>query len=275
MGIGRWLLLSVVAALGAAGCTSRMEIIAHRGASHLAPENTVAAAELAWRKRADAVEVDVHLSQDGQLVVIHDGSTKRTGGVELKVVDTPAARLRELDVGSFKDEAFAGERIPLLEEIIATVPDNRRLFVEIKCGPEAASPLENVIEASGKREQIVIIGFDFETVKAAKRLMPDIPTYWLVGTKKDKETEAWIPHDPKLADKVASSRLDGLNVHWAGVTEEFAARVRALGMPLYIWTVDDAAEARRLAKLGVAGITTNRPGWLRHQLHGGRVVAGR
>jgi glycerophosphoryl diester phosphodiesterase len=263
-----WLILSAFAALGAAGCTSKMEIVAHRGASHLAPENTVAAAHLAWRKRADAVEVDVHLSQDGRLVVIHDGSTKRTAGVELEVAETSAERLRELDVGSFKDEAFAGERIALLEEIVATVPDNRRLFVEIKCGPEAVSPLENIIEASGKRERMVIIGFDFETVKAAKRLMPDVPTYRLVGTRKDEETDAWIPHDPKLADEVASSGLDGLNVHWAGVTAEFAGRVHALGLGLYVWTVDDAAEARRLAKLGVAGITTNRPGWLRRRLYG-------
>lgn len=268
MGIEKWLVLSAFVTLGATGCTSRMEIVAHRGASHLAPENTVAAAQLAWRKHADAVEVDVHLSQDGRVVVIHDGSTKRTGGLELEVAETPAERLRELDVGSFKDEAFAGARIPLLQEIIATVPDNRRLFVEIKCGPEAVSPLESVIESSGKREQIVIIGFDFETVKAAKRLMPDVPTYWLVGTKKDEETDAWIPHDPKLADQVASSGLDGLNVHWAGVTAEFAARVQALGVPLYVWTVDDVAEARRLAKLGVAGITTNRPGWLRRRLYG-------
>ena len=119
MGIGRWLVLSVVAALGAAGCTSRMEIIAHRGASHLAPENTVAAAELAWRKRADAVEVDVHLSQDGRLVVIHDGSTKRTAGVELEVAETPVARLRELDVGSFKDEAFAAKYFEWFEGIWA------------------------------------------------------------------------------------------------------------------------------------------------------------
>jgi len=274
MSIDRWLVLSACAVVGAAGCTSKMEIIAHRGASHLAPENTVASAELAWVKNADAVEVDVYLSQDERIVVIHDKTTKRTGGEELEVAKTPAPRLRELDVGSFKSKAYAGERIPFLEEILETVPKDRRLFVEIKCGPEVVSPLENAIEASGKREQIVIIAFDFETVKAAKRLMPDIPAYWLVGTKKDKETEAWIPHDPALVADVASSGLDGLNVHWAGVTEEFAARVHAAGLGLYVWTVDDAAEARRLAKLGVAGITTNRPGWLRRQLYGPAAPSG-
>ena len=263
-----WLVLSVCVVLGAAGCASQVQIIAHRGASYLAPENTVASAELAWDKNADAVEVDVYLSQDQRLVVIHDKTTKRTGGEELEVATTPAERLRELDVGRFKDDTYAGQRIPFLEEIIATVPKGRCLFVEIKCGPEILSPLENAIEASGKREQIVLIAFDFETITAAKRLMPDIGAYWLVGTKKDEETEAWIPHDPALVEDVASSGLDGLNVHYAGVTEEFASRVHALGLGLYVWTVNDPAEARRLVRLGVAGITTDRPGWLRRQLQG-------
>ena len=268
MRMSRWLLLLACAAMQLAGCTSQMEIIAHRGASHLAPENTVASAELAWDKHADAVEVDVYLSQDKRIVVIHDKTTKRTGGEELEVATTSSERLRRLDVGSFKSAAYAGERIPFLEEIIATVPRGKRLFVEIKCGPEILSRLENVIEASGKREQIVVIGFNLETVKASKRLMPDIPTYWLVGTKKDEETEAWIPHDPALVADVAGSGLDGVNVHWAGVTEAFAARVHAADLGLYVWTVDDAAEARRLARLGVAGVTTNRPGWLGRQLFG-------
>jgi glycerophosphoryl diester phosphodiesterase len=269
-----WLMVSACFLVGLAGCSSGVsdltgiEIIAHRGASHLAPENTVAAAQLAWAKGADAVEVDVHLSQDGRVMVIHDGTTEHTAGEDLEVAATSSARLRRLDVGSSKDAAFAGERIPFLEEIIATVPPGRKLFVEIKCGQEVLSPLENVIEASGKREQIVIIGFGLETVRAAKRLMPDIPTYWLVGTKKEEETEEWIPHDPKVIEEVTSSGLDGLNVHWAGVTPTFANRVCTTGIGLYVWTVNEPPEAKRLARLGVNGITTDRPGWLRTQLQG-------
>jgi len=260
--------MCIAASLVLAGCSSKMEIVAHRGASYLAPENTVAAANLAWEKQADAVEVDVYLSQDGEIVVIHDGTTKRTGGEELEVAKSTSQQLRQLDVGRFKGEAFAGERIPLLEEVIATIPPKRRLFVEIKCGPDVLSPLENVIEQSGKRDQIVIIGFGFETVTASKRLMPDIPTYWLVGTGKDKETEAWIPHSNTLVDKLAGTGLDGLDVHWAGVTAEFAQSLREAGLGLYVWTVNDSVEAARLAKLGVQGITTDRPGWLRGQLGG-------
>ena len=256
----------LITSLALTGCNSKMEIIAHRGASYLAPENTVASARLAWEKQADAVEVDIYLSQDGKVVVIHDSTTKRTAGQEFKVAESTASQLRRLDVGSFKHEDYAGERIPLLEEIIATVPRNRRLFVEIKCGPEVLAPLEAVITASGKRDQIVIIGFGLDTVKASKQRMPDLPTYWLVGTRKDEETEAWIPHSPSLIDQIAGSGLDGLDVHWAGVTEEFARNVRDAGLGLHVWTVNDPVEAARLKKLKARSITTDRPGWLRSQL---------
>ena len=111
----------------------------------------------------------------------------------------------------------------------------------------------------------MIIGFDLDTVKASKKRMPDIPTYWLVGTAKDEETEAWIPHSKSLVDQLADSDLDGLNVHWAGVTKEFTQIVRAANLGLYVWTVNDPVEAARLAQLGVQGITTDRPGWLQSQ----------
>ncbi len=256
----------MLTSIALAGCHSSVEIIGHRGASHLAPENTVASARLAWDKRADAVEVDIYLSQDGQVVVIHDSTTKRTAGQDMEVAASTASQLRQLDVGSFKSDVYAGERIPLLEEIIATIPAHGRLFIEIKCGPDVLPPLEALIAASEKQGQLVIIGFDLDTVKASKKRMPYIPTYWLAGTQKDKETEAWIPHGQSLVDQLVGSDLDGLNVHWAGITEEFTKSVRAADLGLYSWTVNDPAEAARLTKLGVQGITTDRPGWLRSQL---------
>jgi len=265
----RFGLLSAVLLLST-GCASKMEIIAHRGASYLAPENTVASARLAWEKNADAVEVDVYLTTDQRVVVIHDRTTKRTGGEELEVANCTAEQLRRLDVGSFKDASFAGERIPVLEEIVETVPAGKKLFVEIKCGPEVLPALEKIFIESGKRSQIVIIGVGLETVTASKQLMPDIPTYWLVGTKKDEQTEAWIPHDKTLADQAVAAGLDGLNVHYAGITKEFAKSVRDAGLGLYVWTVNDVAEAARLVRIGVDGITTDRPGWLRSELSGSK-----
>ena len=175
-------------------------------------------------------------------------------------------KLRQLDFGSFKSEEFAGERIPFLEDVINTIPRGRKLYVEIKSGPETVPFLKRVILNSGRESQIVIIGFDFDTMVMSKKMMPDIPTYWLKGTEKKKQTDEWISHDPKLVQKVKDAGLDGLDVHYAGVDEVFADSVRALGLKLYVWTVDDPVEAVRLVELGVDGITTNRPGFLKAQL---------
>ena len=246
------------------GCTNSVEIIAHRGASHLAPENTMASVMLGWDKGVD-VEVDVYLSGDNRIVVIHDSTTERTGGVELKVEETTSEELRKLDVGSSKAEKFAGEKIPFLADIIETIPPRRKLYVEVKCGKEILPFLQKLIVESGKISQIVIIGFDLETVTMSKKLI-DVPTYWLKGTAKDKETEEWIPHDPQLIQTAEDNDLDGMDVHYAGVTKQFVDSAKSSGQKLYVWTVDDPVEAARLVKLGVAGITTNRPGWLRKQL---------
>lgn len=257
--------------LGASGCGRSVEIVAHRGASYLAPENTLASVKLGWQKHAD-VEIDVYLTKDNHIVVIHDKTTKRTaGGVDLPVCDTDCEQLRALDVGSFKGAEFAGEKIPLLTEVIAAIPKKQRLFVEIKCGQEILPLLRQTIVESGKIDRIVIIGFDLDTVTASKKLI-DVPTYWLRGTEKDKQKQ-WIPHDPKLVQTAKDHGLDGLDVHYAGVTEEFMQAVRASGQKLYVWTVDDPEEAARLVSLGVAGITTNRPEWLREQLKSGSKLA--
>jgi glycerophosphoryl diester phosphodiesterase len=246
------------------GCTNSVEIIAHRGVSHFAPENTMASVMLAWEKGVDA-EVDVHLSRDNRILVIHDDTTKRTGRIDLIVKETEHRQLRKLDVGSFKSEEFAGEQIPFLADIIKTIPPGRKLYVEIKCGKEILPVLEKLITESNKKSQIVIIGFDLQTVTLSKQLI-DVPTYWLKGTEKDKETEEWIPHNPQLIRIAKNNGLDGLDVHYAGVTKKFIDAVKAAGQKLYVWTVDDPEEATRLARLGVSGITTNRPEWLRQQL---------
>ena len=168
-------------------------------------------------------------------------------------------------MGSFKSEKFAGEKIPFLADVIETIPPERKLYVEIKCGKEILPFLKKLITESGKISQIVIIGFDLDTVTISKELI-DVPTYWLKGTEKDKETEKWIPHNPQLVRIAKNKGLDGLDVHYAGVTKEFTDAVKASGQKLYTWTVDDPEEAIRLVGLGVAGITTNRPQWLRQQL---------
>ncbi len=259
------------------GCMKPVEIIGHRGASYIAPENTMSSFQLGWEKGAD-VELDVYLTKDNRIVVIHDDTTKRTAGTDLKVAESTSDELRKLDVGSFKSEEYAGEKIPFLSEVVKTIPPGRRLFVEIKCGQEILPYLRELLVRSGKLSRIVIIGFDLDTVTMSKEMI-DVPTYWLRGTEKTKDTEEWIPHDPQLVQTAKDKGLDGLDVHYAGVTKEFVDAVKAAGQKLYVWTVDDPEEAARLVKLGIDGITTNRPEWLREQLKNhipaGGIIAGK
>ena len=262
--------LFCLSVLSASACRGPVEIIAHRGASYDAPENTMASIMLGWERRAD-VEVDVYLARDNRIVVIHDASTKRTAGIDLKVEETTSRELCELDVGRLKAEKFAEERIPLLADVLRTIPPSQKLYIEIKSGKEILPFLRPLLVESGKMSQIVIIGFDLETVAESKKLI-DVPAYWLKGTEKVKETKEWIPHDPKLVQMATDKGLDGLDVDYNGVTEKFARAVKASGLKFYVWTVDDPHEASRLVKLGVDGITTNRPDWLREQLKNGRTV---
>ena len=111
------------------GCTNSVEIIAHRGASYLAPENTMASVMLAWEKGVDA-EVDVHLSKDNQIIVIHDSTTKRTGQTDLTVKETEYQHLSKLDVGTFKSEKYSGEPIPLLSDILKTIPPTENYMLK-------------------------------------------------------------------------------------------------------------------------------------------------
>lgn len=244
-----------------AGCGTKTKLVAHRGASRLAPENTLASVNLAWELNADAVEVDVYLSKDNRIVVIHDRSTKRTAGVDFTVKETLSDELKKLDVGAFKSPDYKGEKIPFLIEVIRTVPERKKLFVEIKCGPEILPVLKEVIDGSGKKSCIVIISFDYDTVSQCKALMLDIPAYWLCGTERRKNR--YVPHSADLINMVKKRNLDGLNVQYRGVTEEFVKAVKSSGLELYVWTVNSLEEAKRLRDLGVDGITTDRPGWIR------------
>lgn len=249
--------------VGANVCKGEVEIIAHRGASFVAPENTVASAKLGFEMKADAVEVDIWMTKDNRIVVIHDDNTSRTSGVDLKVPEALASEVRKIDVGQFKAEKYKGEKVPYLPEILNLIPEDKKIFVEIKHGEKILPYLFEMIERSPKKSQIIIIGFNLNTIAKFKEKMPEIPTYWLKGTDKDKTTQKHIPHDVALIKMAKEKNIDGLNLHYSGITEEFAKEVKKSGLKLYAWTVDDPQEAIRLVKLGIDGITTNKPDVIR------------
>lgn len=247
--------------------TFAVEIIAHRGASFDAPENTLASMKLAWKQKADAIETDIHLSKDGKLVVLHDFDTKRVAGVEQKNVEQTFEELRKFDVGKWKAEKFSGEKIPTFDSILKTIPEGKRIFIEIKVGPEILPELEKVMQSSGKKaKQLAIITFKYDVAKASKAKFPKHEVYWLSSWEKDKKT-GQFPDIDEMIEKAQTAKLDGLDLNFKfPIDKEFVKKVHGAGLKLYTWTVDDPAVAKAEVEAGVDGITTNRPEWLRAEL---------
>ncbi len=244
-----------------------MEIIAHRGASWDAPENTLAAIRIAWAQAADAVELDLRLSRDGELVLMHDPNTRRTAGCDQLVAAQSSAELQALDAGLWKGAAWAGERIPLLSAALAALPRGRRLFLELKIGPEALLPLRSELRNAGTDlSQIVFLAFDHAMVSALRKGFPTAHVHWLVGRN------SFECADPPaaLASVVAQARAagaDGLGLDCRiPLSTASVAAIAAAGLQLVVWTVDEPALARRLVRVGVRRITTNRPAFLRASL---------
>src|SRR5688500_9506326 len=209
-------LLSMTLTAGAA--ERRVEWVAHRGESYLAPENTMAAVNLGWELGADAVEFDVHLTSDGKLICIHDADTLRvTGGegkgTKLIVKDTPAAELQKLDVGSWKDPKYAGEKMPMIGDVLATVPEGKRLFLEIKTTAESVPAAVEAIRSSGKKpEQIAIISFKEDTCEQIKKALPQHKVFFLSSIKQDKQISEWSPKVEELIATAKRLGVDGLDI---------------------------------------------------------------
>ena len=259
-------ILPFLMALGLPLIASSVEIIGHRGASHDAPENTLASFRLGYEQKADADELDIHLTKDGKVVVMHDFDTGRTSGVTNIIAESTLEELRALDIGKFgkwKGKSFS-EKVPLLEEVLALIPEGRRLFIEIKCGPEVLPALKTALKNAGKNPQpTVIIGFNYETMSLAKAVFPELEVNWLVSADKEHQ----FPPIEELIRKAKSAKLDGLDLNSGfPIDKAFVEKVHGAGLKLYTWTVDDPKIARSEATAGVDGITTNRPGWIREQL---------
>lgn len=250
-------------------------IVAHRGASFDAPENTLAAFQEAWKQNADAIEGDFYLTIDGHIVCLHDKTTERitAGTAKLKPAEATLEQLRDLDVGSWKHEKYAGERIPLLDEVLATVPQAGKILIEIKCGPEIVEPLRVVLEKTTLRpEQIVIICFNQEVVKQCRDKMPQFKANWLTSYKQHERTGKWSPDLGSVLKTLESTKATGLGTQGRDevVTAEFVRDIRKAGVECHVWTVNDPAQAQRYAELGFDSITTDKPAEIRKAILDGK-----
>lgn len=243
-------------------------LIAHRGESFIAPENTLAAINLAWKNGAIAVEIDVQITLDNEIVVIHDNNTKRVGNVNKSIRQSLLSDLKKVDVGLFKNTNWKGEQIPTLMEVLQTIPTKGKLIIEIKSGIEIIEPLCTLLKSANVTEsQIKIISFNRKLLTEIKKLLPHYKMLWLLDL--DYYLPAWllISNTKKPIRKVLNSKLDGVNV-WAGkkISKSYVNQFKKHNLLVYTWTVNDVETANKLLEMEVDAITTDRPAWLKKQL---------
>ncbi len=246
-------------------------IVAHRGASYDAPENTIAAFEEAWKQNADGVEGDFYVTKDRQIVCIHDANTERTAGKKLEVAQSTLAELRALEYGGWKDLKFKGEPIPTFAEVMAVIPKGKLFVIELKTGPEIVPLLKAELERlKPDGRHLLIIAFNKDTVAAVKRDLPAIRVHWLTGYKKNKTTDVWHPTVDEVAAALKSTGADGLGTQGNReiINVEWAETLKRTGLQeFHVWTIDKPEDAKFFQSLGVIGITTNRPALIRETLN--------
>jgi glycerophosphoryl diester phosphodiesterase len=224
------------------------KIMGHRGAKAYEPENTLRSIRRALDLGVQAVEVDIHLSRDGHLVVIHDATVDRTTNGKGRVADLSWKELRRLDAGM-------GERLPSLEEVVDTVRGQAHLFVELK-DPLAVEPLAAFFSAQELFAEAHVISFWHPALKQLRRLEPQIHTGVLfVG----------CPVDPPALARSADARALILNYQY--VTPALVQAVRQAGLTIAVWNIDDVADLIPLLPLDLDYIGSNAPDRLINYLH--------
>jgi glycerophosphoryl diester phosphodiesterase len=229
-------------------------VFAHRGASAYAPENTLAAFELAARQGAPAIEFDVKLTSDRQVIIIHDPTLERTTNGSGAIGKHSLAELRELDAGSWKSPEFRGEKIPLLTDVLEAVGKKVLINIELT---NYATPFDGLtrevaglVKKHALQERVIFSSFYFTNLLAARRLLPTVPCAQLILEGR----EGWLQR--------ATARfmdLEAEHPYTSDVNAELVERLHARGRRVHVWTVNDPADMRRLRACGVDGIFSDDP----------------
>jgi glycerophosphoryl diester phosphodiesterase len=236
-------------------------VIAHRGNSVVAPENTLAAFEAAWRAGVDAIELDIHLAADGSVVVIHDDEVDATtdGSGEVGAMTLP--ELRALDAGSRFSPAFAGQLIPTLGETLMFFKRRPRteLLLELKgvWSPDDAARVTSAIHAAGLDDRVVAQSFYPDTVAALRAVAPGLRRGALI----ERRHEGLVEICAGLGVMACNPEVDLVLAD-----PSLVAELHAAGLEVMVWTADDVEQWEALTALGVDAIITDRPdrlsGWL-------------
>ncbi|WP_319562784.1 glycerophosphodiester phosphodiesterase family protein [Marispirochaeta sp.] len=232
--------------------TARPLVFAHRGCSYRAPENTMAAFELAVKQQIPGIELDIQLSADGELVVFHDSNLERICGISGSVTDFTMKELQQMDAGTWKAPQYTGSGIPSLREVLSAFGGSVLFDVEIKYyrfreALNIPAAMAELLDELDLHEGIAVSSFDPRIVRRAKQVLPSIPA----GLIHDAGSlPSWLP----LAAACSYSRADFRKPSSAIIKGPVSGR-----HPRLCWTVDSSDEARRCLSAGAAGIISNRP----------------
>ena len=234
--------------VGVVGCRLfRLLNIAHRGASHKFPENTLQAFAAAIQAGADMCELDVQLSRDGIPIVIHDDTVDRTTDGHGAAAALTLAEIKRLDAGIRFGPGFAGARVPTLEEVLIEVAGRCRLNVELK-GPGTSLEVCRLLRQYGQLETSIVSSFDWAALQEARSFESAIA----LGVLADRAPDTMLD---------AARGLDAFSVHprWNLLTQTLSNSAHRSGLQVLVWTVDDPARMKRMIALGADGIMTNCP----------------
>lgn len=237
---------------------SKVLVIGHRGAAGVAPENTLGSFQLAVRQGSDAIELDVHPSRDGEIVVCHDHTLDRTTGSTGSIKELSFAEISQADAGSWFSSSFAGERIPSLEEVFELVSKEVEVNVEIKeDSEELRSNLIQLLRSRGLMNRVFVSSFNHRCLIELKKAAPEIR----IGL---------LYKDDYIAPSDVKTRFDAeiysLHPHHSFVDEAFMQDARSNNLQVYPWTVNNKERMLELIEVGVSGIITDYPAVLRELL---------
>lgn len=235
--------------------STRPLVFAHRGAKRVAPENTLPAFEAAIRLGADGVELDVQYSSDGKLVIFHDLNLEKTSDGTGRVSAHTFEELRQLDAGSHFDPAFAGTPIPTLDEVLDLAKGKLLVNIELKSldisNAKLGVDVVEAVRAHKMVDEVVISSFNPFALRRSKRAGPEIEHALLL----DLDTTGWTRWGLTLRHSLA----DGLHPSTEMADAAYVAAAKRRKMPVRVWTVNDEADMRRLAGLGVDAIISDTP----------------
>lgn len=234
-------------------------VVAHRGSSGLAPENTFAAFDVAVNQGADMIELDVHPCKDGDLVVMHDEKVDRTTDGTGRISELSLAEMMKLNAAA-KSSTGGFEHVPTFDEVLERYPKRIPLMVEVKHGSSVYPGIEGrVVKALKEKDAeglVELISFDLDCLVRLKRESPSVKAGFI-----------FIGNMASFGDMV-QGEVDALHGMWNFVTKDQVDHARGLGLPSYVWTANSPADIHDCLALRTDGIVSNFPGRVREALRG-------